>query len=199
MAEKKNQTTAKIEKKENPSENIVEIKPAGKPDVNIEAELVKLGNSLDKGDLKGAEAKVSVLMKRNIRAAKLFSFAGKIKFIKKDFSAAESLWVKSLKLNGSINFRFFHKHGIFNKGCSGELIIKKGLIIFDSLTKPSHSLALTIDRIRKIQKPRSSYGIVVSYLSGKKTKKSVLILRGRNRRGEKFLVEFLNKYILEDK
>lgn len=171
----------------------------GQSNFNIDAELLNLRTRLENRDFKGAKQKVDEMMNDGIRSAKLYSFAGKLNFFTRNFEKAEKFWSLAIEKNGSINLSFFHKHGIFNKGCSGQLILKKGLIIFDSLTKPSHSLALTTDKIKKIEKPKNSFGIKISYLSKKKVRKNIFILRGRNRNGEKFLAYFINKYILEDR
>jgi len=187
-------------KKNIPSEKIEEEKTISRqPDINIDLELINLRKTLNERNLKVAEQKINNLLQTGIKSSKLYSFAGKLNFFKKNFKKAEKFWNYTLKSNGSISLGFFHKHGIFNKGCSGQLILKKNLIIFDSITRPSHSLALTADRIKKVDKPKNSFGIRISYLSKGNVKKNIFILKGRNRKGEKFLTEFINKYVLEDK
>lgn len=164
--------------------------------INIESELLQLRTLLENRDFKKAEEKVGNLLNSGIRSPKFYSIIGGLKFVTGKYEEAEKYWAKTINNNGSLVLRFFHKHGIFNKGCSGQIILKKGLIIFDSMTRPSHSFAVTGDKIKYVKKPKGSFGIEIAFLKKNKVKKHTFILRKKNRRGEIFLSGFINKYIL---
>ncbi len=165
-------------------------------DVNVEAELIRLRTLVEQKNFKEAEASIFKLIESGVKNPDLYSIAGRIKFIQGKFPEAEDYWKSSVDKGGSVVLRFYHRHGFFNKGCSGQIILKKDLIIFNSVTKRLHSFAVTSDTIRTVKKRKGNFGIEISFYVKGKVKKHVLILRRKSRKGEKFISDFINKYIL---
>ncbi len=193
----------KIKDRVKSSEKVEEIKEKT-PDVttdkvvnvNIDAELIRLKKLIENREIKKARIKISELMDSGVKSPGLYSIFGKLKFIRGDFSGAEELWKTAISGGGSVVLKFFHKHGIFNKGCSGQIILKKGLIIFNSVTRSSHSFAITSDMVKKVKKRKGTFGIEISFYSKGRVKKNVFILKRKSRNGEKFVSEFIAKYVL---
>ncbi len=165
-------------------------------DVNLEAEFIRLRKLVEQRNFKEAETSIFNLIESGVKNPDLFSIAGKIKFIQGKFPETEEYWKNSVGKGGSIVLRFYHKHGFFNKGCSGQIILKKDLIIFNSVTKRLHSFAVTSDTIKAVKKRKGNFGIEISFYVKGKVKKHVFILRRKSRKGEKFISDFINKYIL---
>ncbi len=165
-------------------------------DVNLEAELIRLRKLVEQRDFKNAEKNISDLIKSGAANPDLYSISGGIKFIQEKYPEAEENWRKAVEKGGSVVLRFYHKHGFFNKGCSGQIILKKGLIIFNSVTKRLHSFAVTSDMVKSVIKRKGNFGIEISFFVKGKVRKHVFILRRKSREGEKFVSGFINKYIL---
>ncbi|MCK5005557.1 MAG: protein kinase, partial [Candidatus Aminicenantes bacterium] len=165
-------------------------------DVNLEAEFIRLRQLVEQKNFKEAETSIFELIESGVKNPDLYSIAGKIKFIQEKFPETEEYWKNSVNKGGSIVLRFYHRHGFFNKGCSGQIILKKDLIIFNSVTKRLHSFAVTSDTIKTVKKRKGNFGIEISFYVKGKVKKHVFILRRKSRRGEKFISDFINKYIL---
>ncbi|MEN8153945.1 MAG: serine/threonine-protein kinase [Acidobacteriota bacterium] len=202
---KKEETVEKKEDSETKIDNVEKTEPEKTDNtpaqdlninINIEAELLQLKTLMENRDFKKATEKADFLLQNSAASPKLYSIIGGLKFFTGKYSEAEEYWKKTLNNNGSVVLQFFHKHGVFNKGCSGQLILKKGIIIFDSMTKPSHSFAVTADKIKYVKKPKGSFGIEISFFVKNKAKKNTFILKRRNRKGEVFLSAFINNYIL---
>ncbi|MEN8222783.1 MAG: protein kinase [Acidobacteriota bacterium] len=164
--------------------------------VNLEAELIRLRKLVELRDFKEAEKKIAGLIESGAGNPDLYSIAGGIKFIQGKFPEAEENWKSAVERGGSVVLRFYHKHGFFNKGCSGQIILKRGLIIFNSVTKRLHSFAVTSDMVKSVVKRKGNFGIEISFYVKKKVKKHVFVLRRKSREGEKFVSSFINKYIL---
>jgi len=175
----------------------VELKPK-QPAVNVEAELFRIKNLLQARSFKQAEALGEALLKKS-DSAMVYSTLGSIKFFLSKFRECEQYWQKAIAGNGSVRIRFFHKHGVFNKGCSGQLVLKKGMILFDSSTRADHSFALTADEIIRVAKPKSSFGIDIQRMVGniRKNDTFILYLKSKRRQREIFIADFINKYVLE--
>lgn len=165
-------------------------------DVNLEAEFIRLRKLVEQRSFKEAETSIFKFIESGVKNPDLYSIAGRIKFIQEKFPEAEEYWKSSVGNGGSIILRFYHRHGFFNKGCSGQIILKKGLIIFNSVTKRLHSFAVTSDTIKAVKKRKGNFGIEISFYVKGKVKKHVFILRRKSRKGEKFISDFINKYIL---
>ncbi len=165
-------------------------------DIKLEAEIIRLERLVENKDFEDVEKSISKLIESGVKNNGLYSLAGKMRFIQEKFPEAERFWKDSIAGGGSVTLRFYHKHGLFNKGCSGQLVLKKGLIIFNSVTKRSHSFAATIDTIKKVKKRKGNSGIEISFHIRDRVKKNVFILRRRSRNGERFIAVFINKFIL---
>lgn len=187
--------TSTMEKKD-PGEKDTSESNVMLTDVNLEAEFIRLRKLVERRNFKEAETSIFKLTESGIKNPDLYSIAGRIKFIQEKFPEAEEYWKNSVDNGGSIILRFYHRHGFFNKGCSGQIILKKGLIIFNSVTKRLHSFAVTSDTIKAVTKRKGNFGIEISFYVKGKVKKHVFILRRKSRKGEKFISDFINKYIL---
>ncbi len=166
---------------------------------NLEAEFIRLKKLVELGEYKKAEGSINELLESGVKSPDLYSIAGKMKFIQGKFPEAEENWKNSVNKGGAVILRFYHKHGFFNKGCSGQIKLKKGLIVFNSVTRRSHSFAVTSDMIIAVKKRKGNFGIEISFNVKGKAKKHVFILRRRSRSGEKFISGFINKHILGEK
>ena len=164
---------------------------------NLDAQMFQIRNLLQNRSFKKAEALGDNLINQ-AKTPRLYMLVGAIKFALLKFDVCEKYWSKAIKMNVSIPMRVFHKHGIFAKGCSGQLILSNRMIIFESTNRPEHSFAAPINIINKIVKNRSSAGIEIHALIGGKKRKETLILLIKNnrRKRENFIADFINKYIL---
>ena len=72
--------------------------------------------------------------------------------------------------------------------------------MYESLTRPEHSFVASRANVTKVVKPKRLFGIVFKYmLKGKKKEDTFILFYKRNRRkNEKFIADFINKYIMEE-
>jgi len=165
-------------------------------DVSLEAEIIRLKRLVEIKEFEEVEAVISKLIESGVKDNGLYSLAGELRFIQERYSETEKFWGDSIAGGGSVVLRFYHKHGLFNKGCSGQIVLKKGLIIFNSVTKRSHSFATTVDTVKRVKKRKGNSGIEISFYIKNKVRKNIFILRRKSRSGEKFISGFINKFIL---
>ena len=168
------------------------------PVINVEAELFKIRKLIQERSLKKAETIGEELLTKT-DSPKVNAIVGSIKFFMSKYSETDQYWKRAIDNGGEIKLKFYHKHGIFNKGCSGHIILKKNMVIYESSTKPEHSLAVTKNNVRAVRKPKRLFGIFFQYIQKGKTRSDTFILffKRNRRKNEKFIADFINKYIME--
>jgi len=174
------------------------IKPQeSSPPPDLEIKLLNIRNLIKNRKLKRAEA----IAEKIKNYSKSFAVIGKVKLLLGKYKEAEEYFKKAIMKDYSISFYVYHKHGLINRGCKGTFIIKKNMIIFESFTRPDHSFAVSRRSIVKVQKHRAGYGFFVERkVKGKKISTTFLLVYKSNRKkNEKFLANFINKYLLEEK
>lgn len=171
--------------------------PARPLPANLDAQMFQIRNLLQNRAFRRAETLGDNLV-RQAKTPRVYTLVGAIKFALLKFSQCEAYWSQAIAGNASIPVRVFHKHGIFAKGCSGQLIISKRMVIFESTSRPDHSFAAPVNIISKFSKNRSSAGIEIRALvRGKKRKETfILMMKNNRRKRETFIADFVNKYIL---
>ena len=203
LAEKNETADTKIQHKETVSDKkkVEQKEPEKTVDqkINVESELFKIRKFIQEKALKKAEKIGDVLIQKT-DAPNAYSVIGSIKFFLSKYDEAETYWKNAIERGGEIKVRFYHKHGMFTKGCSGYIILKRNLIMYESLTRPEHSFVASRENVTKVVKPKRLFGIVFKYmLKGKKKEDTFILFYKRNRRkNEKFIADFINKYIMEE-
>ena len=182
--------------KDTTSKDIIKPKNSYSPP-DLDFKLLNIRNLIKNKKLKRAE-----VIAENIKNyPKSFAVVGKVKLLLGKYKEAEEYFKRAIMRDYSISFYVYHKHGLINRGCKGTFIIKKNMIIFESFTRPDHSFAVSRRSIIKVQKHRSGYGFLVERkVKGKKISTTFLLVYKSNRKkNERFLADFINKYLLEEK
>ncbi len=167
------------------------------PPPDLDFKLLNIRNLIKNKKLKKAEA----ITEKIKNYPKSFAIVGKVKLLLGKYKEAEEYFKKAIMKDYSISFYVYHKHGLINRGCKGTFIIKRNMILFESFTRPDHSYAVSKRSIVKVQKHRSGYGFFVEReVKGKRISTTFLLVYKSNRKkNERFLADFINKYLLEEK
>ena len=162
--------------------------------INIEEEVFKIKQLISKNLFSQAEEKVLGLLEE-YQSPRLFSLAGKIDFFQCEYRKVVENWSKVIEAGGEITLRVYHRHGLNRKGCSGYLLLKKGLIEFRSARYSNHSFILSESRIEDIRKTQKGILFTGRFENG--TRKNVLstVATKDVERKERFLAYFLKKFI----
>jgi serine/threonine-protein kinase len=185
--------------KEKPDEALVAKKepPSGEVELgSLDDDLARLRGFLEGRNLAAADRLVDALV-RSGAESRAFPVLGKVKFLLNQFAAAERLWTRALQDNLLISLEMVHLHGGPDDFCLGQIKFKKKLILFNSNTRGDHSLALTAATIRRISLGRDMKILLEGEIGGQAVSEEFMVA-GRIGRmpKEKFLVDFLNHYVL---
>jgi len=165
--------------------------------IQTQREFMRLRNFMETGQL-GKASRLSDRLLPMTSEAKLFQIIGRVRFLQNRFAEAEKLWAKSLAAGEWIDLGFVHRHAGGEAGCLGQLRFRSKLLIFDSKTSPTHSLALKSGDIESIRMEMEQDGIrLKASIHGRPLEETFTLLARNGRRAkELFLVGFLNKFIL---
>jgi hypothetical protein len=178
-------------------ETTVQNKPVSVPKLeSLEAQLIHLRGLLEKGNLIEAD-RVSDTMIKFGPESRIFPLLGKVKFLLNKFAAAEQLWEKALQGNHMITLELRHLHDNEGDFCLGQLNFKKKMIMFNSSTRGDHSFALMSGNVQAITLGDDLKIAIMAKINNQKMIEKFLVVdKNKKQEKEKFLVDFLNKYVL---
>lgn len=175
---------------------VQEQPPAAEPLGSLDAELIRLRSLMAKRNLQAADRLADALL-QSIPDSKIMPLLGNVKFFMNKFPAAEQLWLKSLQANHLITLSLLHIHAADGGFCSGQLKFKKKLVMFSSDNRGDHSLALQAGHIRSIRLGADLMITITADIDGQEIRESFMLEnKFKILAKEKFLVDFLNKYVL---
>jgi hypothetical protein len=144
-----------------------------------------------------AADRLSEALIRSGAESRALPLLGKVKFFLNQFAAAEKLWAEALQANLLVSVDLIHRHGGAGDFCLGQLKFKKKLIMFNSHSRGDHSFALPAGSIRQF----ALAGGMMIHLAGETggqdiSEDFVVAHKLRRLEKEKFLVAFINQYVL---
>ncbi len=163
---------------------------------SLDDELARLRGFMEGRDFAAAGRLADALI-RSGAESRAFPLLGKVKFLTNQFPAAEKLWVRALQDNLLVSLEMVHLHGEADDFCLGQLKFKKKFILFNSNTHGDHSLALTAENIRRLSLGGAMRILVEGAVNGQEiSEKFMVASKVRRLQKERFLVGFLNQYVL---
>jgi hypothetical protein len=163
---------------------------------SLDVEMVRLRGFLEARNFVAAD-RLSEALIRSGAGNRALPMLGKVKFLLNQFAAAEKLWAKALEDNFLVSLEVVHEHGGANDFCLGQLKFKKKIVMFSSNTRGDHSFALMADGIRSFTLGVGMRIIITGLVDGQEISENFQVAhRGRRPEKEKFLVDFLNRYVL---
>jgi serine/threonine-protein kinase len=163
---------------------------------NLDNELVRLRGLLEARDFLAADRLADALIE-SAPESRVLPMLGRVKFLLNNFRAAEVLWAKALQENLLISLDMIHLHGGPGENCLGQLKFKKKIVMFNSNTRGDHSFALTGGNIRAITLGDDLKISVSGAVSGQEIDEVFMVANKiRRREKERFLVSFINRYVL---
>ena len=158
--------------------------------------LARLRGFLEARNFIAADRLADILIRSGAESRAL-PMLGKVKFLLNNFNAAESLWAKALQENLLVSLEIVHVHDGPGDFCLGQLKFKKRIILFNSNTRGDHSFALTAGNLQTITLGADLKIAVAGAISGQEIHETFLVINKVGRREkEKFLVDFINRYVL---
>ncbi len=163
---------------------------------SLDEEMLRLRGFLESGNFVAANRLTDALV-RSGPESRAFPMLGKVKFLMNQFPAAERLWARALQDNLLVTLEIVHLHGGSGDFCSGQLKFKKKLILLNSNTRGDHSFALSGDNIFQVLLD-SGMRIRIEGVAGSQEISEEFMVANKLRRlpKERFLVNFLNQYVL---
>ena len=178
-----------------------EISPA-EPDAGLarlggmENALVRLRGFLEGRNFIAADRLADALIRSGAESRAL-PMLGKVKFLLNNFSAAEDLWARALQENLLVSLEMAHVHDGSGNFCLGQLKFKKKILMFNSNTRGDHSFALAAGNIQSIAMGADQKIAIAGAVGGQEIHEAFLVVNRIGRREkEKFLVDFINRYVL---
>jgi hypothetical protein len=90
-----------------------------------------------------------------------------------------------------------HVHAGMGDTCLGQLKFKKKIILFNSNTRGDHSFALMAGNIQAITLGNDQRITIAGAVSGQEINETFMVVNKiRRREKERFLVDFINQYVL---
>jgi hypothetical protein len=162
----------------------------------LDVELIHLRDFLDKKNLPAADRLADALLQSGTES-RILPLLGNVKFLLNKFAAAEQLWLRSLQANHLVTLELMHVHGDTGDFCLGQLKFKKKIIMFSSDSHGDHSFALQAGNIKAIVLSMDEKIIITATINGQELNESFMLENKiKKLEKEKFLVNFLNKYVL---
>jgi hypothetical protein len=163
---------------------------------SLDDELARLRGFVEARNLAAAGRLADALIRSGAESRAL-PLLGKVKFFLNQFAAAEKLWAKALQDNLLVSVDMIHRHEGAGDFCLGQLKFKKKLIMFNSHSRGDHSFALQAGSIRSV----TLEGGMMIHLAGVVSDQEIsenFVVANKLRRleKEKFLVAFINHYVL---
>lgn len=163
---------------------------------SLDAELIRLRGFLAKRNLVAADRLADILLQSSSES-RIFPLLGNVKFFLNKFTAAEQLWLKSLQANHLVTLELQHQHDLPGDFCLGQLKFNKETIMFSSDARGDHSFALQTGNIKSINLDGDLRVTIMATINGQELKESFMLEnKFKMSAKEKFLVDFLNKYVL---
>ena len=163
---------------------------------SLDAELIRLHGFLRKRNLLAADRLADALLQSG-NESRIFPLLGNVKFFLNKFAAAEQLWLKALQANHLITLELEHMHDSTGDFCLGQLKFKEKIIMFSSDARGDHSFALQAGNIKSIIMGNDLRITIMAAINGQEMNESFMLINNIKRsEKEKFLVDFLNKYVL---
>jgi len=163
---------------------------------SLDAELIRLRGFLAKRNLLATDQLADALLQSGT-ASRVFPLLGNVKFFLNKFAAAEQLWLKSLQANHLVTLELVHMHEVAGDFCLGQLKFKKKIIMFNSDARGDHSFALQAGNIKAIIMGNDLRITITATINDQEMNESfMLVNKNKKLEKEKFLVDFLNKYVL---
>jgi serine/threonine protein kinase len=163
---------------------------------SLDVELIHLRDFLDKKNLPAADRLADALLQSGTES-RILPLLGNVKFLLNKFAAAEQLWLRSLQANHLVTLELMHVHGDTGDFCLGQLKFKKKIIMFSSDSHGDHSFALQAGNIKAIVLSMDEKIIITATINGQELNESFMLENKiKKLEKEKFLVNFLNKYVL---
>ncbi len=193
------EAAAKLPETSQPREE--EISPAEPADGlarlgGMENALVRLRGFLEGRNFMAADRLADALIRSGAESRAL-PMLGKVKFLLNNFSAAEDLWARALQENLLVSLEMAHVHDGSGNFCLGQLKFKKKVLMFNSNTRGDHSFALAAGNIQSIAMGAGQKIAITGAVGGQEIHEVFLVINKIGRREkEKFLVDFLNRYVL---
>jgi serine/threonine protein kinase len=180
-------------------ENVAAKEPALQPEQlgSLDAELIRLRGFLSKRDLEAADRLADSLLQSSSES-RIFPLLGNVKFFLNKFPAAGQLWLKALQANHLVTLELQHVHAVPGDFCLGELKFNQKTVMFSSNTRGDHSFALQTGNIKSIDMDDDLQITIMATINGQELKESFMLEnKFKTSAKEKFLVDFLNKYVLK--
>lgn len=163
---------------------------------SLDTELIRLRGFLGKRNLLAADRLADALLQAGTES-RVFPLLGNVKFFQNKFAAAKQLWLKSLQANHLVTLELAHMHDVTGDFCPGQLKFKKKIIMFSSDARGDHSFALKAGNIKAISMGNDLRITITATINGQEMNESfMLVNKNKKLEKEKFLVDFLNKYVL---
>ncbi|MDD8012771.1 MAG: serine/threonine-protein kinase [Acidobacteriota bacterium] len=163
---------------------------------SLDEELARLRRFMEERDFAAAGRLADALV-RSGAESRAFPLLGKVKFLTNQFPAAEKLWARALQDNLLVSLEMVHLHGEADDFCHGQLKFRKMFILFNSNSRGDHSLALTAENTRRLSLGSDMRILVEGAVGGQEIREKFMVAsKGRRLQKERFLVDFLNKYVL---
>jgi hypothetical protein len=102
-----------------------------------------------------------------------------------------------LQENLMVSLEMAHVHDGAGDFCLGQLKFKKKILMFNSNTRGDHSFALAAENIQSIAMGADMKIAIAGVVGGQEIHESFLVINKVGRREkEKFLIDFINRYVL---
>jgi hypothetical protein len=178
-----------------PTDTALPVQP--EPLGSLDAEMIRLRGFLARRNMSAADRLADALL-QSTADARIYPLLGNVKFILNKFPEAEQLWLKSLQANLLVSLELMHLHDAPGDVCLGQLKFNKKTIMFSSEARGDHSFALQAGHIRSIALGEGLRMTIQAAINGQELKESFM-LAGKFKilAKENFLVNFLNKYVLQ--
>jgi serine/threonine-protein kinase len=163
---------------------------------SLDSELIRLRGFLARRNLLAADRLADALL-QSTSESRILPLLGNVKFFLNKFAAAEQLWSKSLQANQMVSLELLHVHDAGGDFCTGQLKFKKKVILYSSDTRGDHSLALQAGNIQSLRLGDDLRITITATINGQEINESFMLEKKfQIVAREKFLVDFLNKYVL---
>ncbi|HEX7503210.1 MAG TPA: FHA domain-containing protein, partial [Acidobacteriota bacterium] len=163
---------------------------------SMDAELARLRGFLEARNLAAAD-RLTEAMIRSGAETRALPMLGKVKFFLNQFAAAEKLWAEALQDNLLISLEMVHRHADADDFCLGQLTFNKKTIMFNSRNRGDHSFALPAGNVRSLTLENGMMIHLAGVAGGQEISENfVVAYRMRRLEKEKFLVAFINQYVL---
>ena len=163
---------------------------------SLDAELARLRGFLEARDLAAAD-RLSEDLIRSGAESRALPMLGKVKFFLNQFAAAEKLWAQAVQNNLLVSLEMVHRHADADDFCLGQLAFNKKMIMYNSRSRGDHSFALQAGDVRSFTLESGMIIHLAGVAGGQEISENfVVAYRMRRLEKEKFLVAFINRYIL---